>query len=115
MELRTKPRSAEGKPTVASQAAGLARALRRAWKWFVRFERQWSMAGPALFAMVALALLVYNHLERQVTDLAFWLGLGLIGSVFIWMLESNQRTARLDPVTGLANRIHLHEDLAGLL
>jgi diguanylate cyclase (GGDEF)-like protein len=69
------------------------------------------MAGPAVFAVVAIGLLVYNHVEKQVTDLAFWLGLALIGSVFTWMLENNQRQARLDPVTGLANRMQLHDDL----
>jgi diguanylate cyclase (GGDEF)-like protein len=115
MAVRTKRRSAEGKPTVASQAAAIAAALRRAWRRLVRLERQWSMGGPAIFAVVAVSLLVYNHLEKQVTDIAFWLGLGLIGSMFIWMLENNQRAARIDHVTGLANRMQLHDELAELL
>src|SRR5947208_4913487 len=115
MELRIRQRSAERKPTVANQAATIASALRRAWRRLLRLERQWSIAGPAIFAVVAVSLLVYNHVERQVTDLAFWLGLGLIGSMFIWMLENNQRAARTDHVTGLANRMRLHDDLAELL
>jgi GGDEF domain-containing protein len=93
-------------------AHGLTARLRRAWKRVLRFERQWSMTGPALFAVVAGALLIYNHTEQQVTDLVFWLGLGLIGAVFIWMLENNFRQSRVDVITRLYNRIQLQEDLA---
>jgi two-component system cell cycle response regulator len=93
-------------------AHGLTARLRRAWKRAIRFERQWSMTGPALFAVVAGALLVYNHTEQQVTDLVFWLGLGLIGAVFTWMLENNFRQSRVDRITGIYNRLQLQEDLA---
>jgi HD-GYP domain-containing protein (c-di-GMP phosphodiesterase class II) len=93
-------------------AYGLRARLRGAWKRLLRFERQSSMTGPALFAVVAGALLVYNHTEQQVTDLVFWLGLGLIGAVFIWMLENNFRQSRVDRITGLYNRLQLQEDLA---
>jgi HD-GYP domain-containing protein (c-di-GMP phosphodiesterase class II) len=115
MELPITQEVDRGEPTVASQVNALASGARRAWKRLIRLERQSAMAGPALFAVVAASLLVYNHLEKQVTDIAFWLGLALIGSVFIWMLENNRRAARLDHVTGLANRMQLHEDLAEVL
>jgi two-component system cell cycle response regulator len=78
----------------------------------VRFERQSSAAGPTVFAVIAGVLLIYNHVQQQVTDLVFWLGLALIGSVFTWMLQNNRRQSRMDAVTGLANRLQLREDLA---
>jgi two-component system, cell cycle response regulator len=88
---------------------------RRLWRRVVRFEQQWRAAGPALFALVAIGLLVYNHVVQQVTDLVFWLGLALIWTVFTWMLQNNRRQSRTDPVTGLSNRLQLHEDLAETL
>jgi two-component system cell cycle response regulator len=93
----------------------LSAQLRRAWRRMVRFEQQWRAAGPALFAVVAIALLVYNHVVQQVTDIVFWLGLALIWTVFTWMLQNNRRQSRTDPVTGLANRLQLHQDLGETL
>jgi two-component system cell cycle response regulator len=77
----------------------------------VSLEREWRAAGPALFAGLAVALLLYNHTQEQVTDYAFWIGLGLIGTTFVWLIQNNRRQSRLDPVTGLSNRLELHADL----
>jgi two-component system cell cycle response regulator len=79
------------------------------------FEREWSAAGPAVFVVIAATLLVYNHASQKVPDLTFWLGLGLIGSVFGWLLEDNHRRAVVDGVTGLANRLQLRRDLRDLV
>ena len=54
----------------------------------MRFERQRSATGPALFAVIALALLVYNHVEKQVTDLVFWLGLAVLSAVTLLVAPS---------------------------
>jgi diguanylate cyclase (GGDEF)-like protein len=115
MEGRTTLESTENDPPPAIPATGLTVRVRRAWKRIVRFERQWSAAGPTLFAALAVALLLYNHFQRQVNDVVFWLGLALIGSVFTWLLQNNRRQSRLDPVTGLPNRVRLHHDLADML
>lgn len=92
--------------------------------WFdLTGPRGWrSIAGPAAFAVAAMALLVYDHLQERVPSLLFWLTLGLIGSVFGWMLETNRRNAGAlaerqrqtleDPLTGLENRSCLERDIA---
>jgi HD-GYP domain-containing protein (c-di-GMP phosphodiesterase class II) len=107
--------SVEDEQASATSATGLSVHARRAWKRVVRFERQWSALGPTVFAVVAGVLLVYNHVQQQVTDLVFWLGLALIASVFTWMLQNNRRQSRLEAVTGLANRLQLRDDLADML
>ena len=89
--------------------------LRRAWAGIREFEREWSAAGPAVFVVIAATLLIYNHASQRVPDLTFWLALGLIGSVFGWLLEDNHRRAVLDEVTGLANRLQLRRDLRDLV
>jgi GGDEF domain-containing protein len=71
---------------------------------------------------VAIALLVYDHLNHRVTELVFWLTLGLIVAVFVRMIEtlrrqsralrSHERDAFADPATGLDNRRKLEADLA---
>jgi GGDEF domain-containing protein len=81
-----------------------------------------SVAGPTVFAVVAVALLVYDHLNRRVTELVFWLTLALIVAVFWRMIETlrrqsgalrrHERGALSDPVTGLQNRRKLEADLA---
>jgi two-component system, cell cycle response regulator len=81
----------------------------------VALEKEWSIAGPTVFVVIAAVLLIYNHVQEQVTDLAFWLGLALLASVFTWIVQNNHRRARLDSVTGLANRLQLHADLRQLL
>jgi len=81
-----------------------------------------SALGPTLFAVVAIALLVYDHLNQRVPALVFWLTLGLIVAVFTRMidtlrlqstvLEQHEESARNDQVTGLENRQKLEEDIA---
>lgn len=88
--------------------------LRRTWTRLRAFEREWSVAGPAVFVVIAAALLIYNHASQRVPELAFWLGLALIGSVFAWLLEDNHHRAVVDAVTGLANRLQLRRDLRDL-
>jgi two-component system cell cycle response regulator len=79
------------------------------------------MIGPALFALISIALLVYDHLNQRVPALVFWLTLGLIVTVFVRMLETNRRQSRAlaqqrrdavnDRVTGLRNRASLEADI----
>jgi two-component system, cell cycle response regulator len=80
------------------------------------------MVGPIAFAVVGVALLVYDHLSQRVPALVFWLTLGLIVTVFVRMVETNRRQSRVlakqrrdalnDPVTGLRNRGSLETDIA---
>jgi two-component system cell cycle response regulator len=84
---------------------------RRLWRRVARLNEEWSALGPAVFAGIALSLLVYNHVESRVTDLVFWLGLALIATVFTWMLQNNHAASRIDAVTGLPNRLKLRDDL----
>ncbi len=83
----------------------------RVWARARAFEREWSIAGPAVFVTLAATLLIYNHVQKQVTDIAFWLGLALLGAVFTWLVQNNHRRACHDAVTGLANRLQLFADL----
>ena len=81
-----------------------------------------SIVGPLTFALVAIALLVYDHLNQRVPALVFWLTLGLIVTVFVRMLETNRRQSRQlaqqrrdavnDRVTGLRNRAALEADIS---
>jgi two-component system cell cycle response regulator len=89
--------------------------LQRAWARVRAFEREWSVAGPAIFVGLAATLLIYNHVQKQVTDVAFWTGLALLGAVFTWLVQNNHRRARVDAVTGLPNRLQLNGDLRELL
>jgi len=88
--------------------------------------RGWrGVAGPAAFAIAAIALLVYDRLQQKVPHATFWLGLGLIGAVFFWMVEASRRQretlvehgrqALSDPVTGLDNRLRLESDIEEVL
>jgi GGDEF domain-containing protein len=80
-----------------------------------------SAVGPTAFALVAIALLAYDHLNRRVTELVFWLTLVLIAAVFWRMVEtlrqqsgvlrSHERGALSDPATGLGNRPKLEADI----
>jgi len=47
-----------------------------------------SAIGPTVFAVVAIALLVYDHLNQRVPALVFWLTLGLIIAVFARTLDT---------------------------
>jgi GGDEF domain-containing protein len=94
-------------------------------KQIVRYLRWKYAAGPALFAVVSIALLVYDHLNRRVTEILFWLTLALIVAVFTRMidtvrkqhgaLERHSINAFRDPVTGLRNRRCLGPDIEGAL
>jgi HD-GYP domain-containing protein (c-di-GMP phosphodiesterase class II) len=80
-----------------------------------------SAVGPIVFALVAIALLVYDHLNQRVPALVFWLTLGLIVAVFVrtldtllkqsTVLEWHEESARSDEVTGLENRQQLEADI----
>jgi GGDEF domain-containing protein len=95
--------------------------------WFeVTGPRGWrSIAGPAAFAVIAISLLVYDHLQQKVPHVVFWLALGLIGCVFTWMLQTSRkqhgaleehtRQALSDRVTGLNNRLRLETDIEAAL
>lgn len=84
--------------------------------------RGWrSVVAPVTFALVSIALLVYDHLNQRVPALVFWLTLGLIVTVFLRMIETNRRQSRElaqrrrdavnDQVTGLRNRASLEADI----
>jgi len=78
-----------------------------------------------VFALVAIALLIYDHINRRVTELVFWLTLALIVAVFARMIETvrrqsgalrqHERSALSDPVTGLENRRKLTRDMSAAL
>jgi GGDEF domain-containing protein len=80
-----------------------------------------SVAGPTAFALVGIALLVYDHLNRRVTELVFWLTLALIVAIFWRMIETLRRQSGVlrnheqgalsDPATGLGNRRKLEADI----
>jgi HD-GYP domain-containing protein (c-di-GMP phosphodiesterase class II) len=83
-----------------------------------------SVVGPLAFAVVGIGLLVYDHLNKRVTEVVFWLTLGLIVTVFGRMLETNRRQSQVleererealsDSVTALPNRRQLEADIAAL-
>jgi len=83
-----------------------------------------SVVGPFIFVVVGIGLLVYDHLNDRVTDAIFWLTLGLIGTIFGRMLETNRRQSRVlaaqrhdafnDRVTALPNRRRLEADIAAI-
>jgi two-component system cell cycle response regulator len=82
--------------------------------------RGWSTAaGPAVFAAIAVALLVYDHVHSRVTDIVFWLALALVATIFVWLVCKTAATvarehnsALVDELTGLPSREKLELDLA---
>lgn len=84
-----------------------------------------SVVGPVVFVLLGIGLLVYDHLNDRVTDVVFWLTLGLIVTVFGRMLETNRRQSRRlaeqrlaelsDRVTALPNRRQLAADVEAVL
>ena len=96
--------------------------IRGAWSAVLGPSGWRSLIGPLTFALVSIALLIYDHLNQRVPALVFWLTLGLIVTVFGRMLETNRRQSselaqrRLDAVndriTGLRNRASLEADIA---
>ena len=105
------PHPGHSAPRATSLAPIAPSLARRAWARVVEFEKEWSVSGPALFVALAGALLIDNHVHQQVPELAFWLSLALLASVFTWLVQNNHRRARVDAVTGLANRLQLRTDL----
>ncbi len=97
----------------------------RAWLNALGLKGWGSVAGPTLFASIAIALLVYSHVQQRVTDMVFWLSLGLIASVVVWMIQTSreqsgeiaqaQQHAFSDDITGLQNHRKLAADLAAVL
>jgi HD-GYP domain-containing protein (c-di-GMP phosphodiesterase class II) len=93
----------------------------RAWSAVLGPSGWRSIIGPLTFALVSMALLVYDHLNQRVPALVFWLTLGLIVTVFGRMVETNRRQSRElarqrreavnDGVTGLRNRASLEADI----
>jgi len=99
----------------------LSELARDAWD-FVTGPSGWrSVIGPVGFVIAAAGLLVYDHLNRRVSDIIFWLTLTLIITVFLRMIETNRRQSREleqqrvselnDQVTGLNNRRQLEVDI----
>jgi two-component system, cell cycle response regulator len=80
-----------------------------------------SIAGPSAFAIAAIGLLVYDHLNKRVSEILFWLTLGLIIAIFARIIETNrqqscaleerEQDALNDQVTGLNNRRQLEGDI----
>jgi len=100
----------------------IMRVIRVLWSAVLGPSGWRSVIGPLAFALVSIALLVYDHLNQRVPALVFWLTLGLIVTVFVRMLETNRRQSRElarqrleavnDGVTGLRNRTSLETDIA---
>jgi GGDEF domain-containing protein len=100
-------------------------AARRVWSAFVGPSGWRAVAWPSAFAVVAVGLLVYDHLQQRITQLVFWLCVGLIACVFAWLVETTRRQSRSlaveqrralrDAVTGLPNRATLFADLAAAI
>lgn len=96
--------------------------IRRIWSAVLGPGGWRSVIGPVVFALLSVALLVYDHLNQRVPALVFWLTLGLIVTIFVRMLETNRRQSRAlaqqrrdavnDRVTGLRNRVSLEADVA---
>lgn len=84
-----------------------------------------AVIGPAVFTVLAVALLVYDHFQQRVSQLVFWLTLGLIVTVFLRMLETIRRQSDVlrqehlselsDRVTGLRTRRQLQDDMQAAL
>lgn len=101
---------------------GWAEAARR----IVLGSGSWrSVVGPGVFAVLATALLVYDHFHERVGELVFWLTLGLVIAVFLRMLETIRRQSDVlrsermrklsDQVTGLGTRRRLKADIRAAL
>lgn len=98
------------------------RMIRGAWSAVLGPSGWRSVIGPLTFALLSIALLVYDHLNQRVPALVFWLTLGLIVTIVVRMLETNRRQSRElakrrrdavnDRVTGLRNRASLEADIA---
>lgn len=98
---------------------------RKVWTAFVGPSGWRAVAWPSAFAVVAIGLLVFDHLQERITQLVFWLCVALIACVFAWLVETTRRQSRSlaaehrralrDAVTGLPNRATLLSDLAAAM
>jgi HD-GYP domain-containing protein (c-di-GMP phosphodiesterase class II) len=98
-----------------------SKSARAAWAAFTGPEGSRAAALPGAFAVIGLALLVYDHLQQRIPPLVFWLCVLLIACVFVWLVETarrqnkvlvvEQERATRDRVTGLPNREELLVDL----
>ncbi len=96
-----------------------------AWYAFVGPDGWRTVAWPATFSAAALGLLIFDHLQDRIPQLVFWLCVGLIACVFVWLVETarrkdreltvEQKLASVDQVTGLPNRAALLRDLDAAL
>jgi HD-GYP domain-containing protein (c-di-GMP phosphodiesterase class II) len=78
-----------------------------------------------LFAVMAISLLVYDHLQQRVPASVFWLALALIAAVFARMVETVRAQSRelqlqhpgtlSDQVPGLHDRGRLEADVKAVL
>jgi diguanylate cyclase (GGDEF)-like protein len=83
------------------------------------------VAGPSVFAVLGVTLLVYDHYHQRVGEVVFWLTLALIVTVFMRMLETIRRQSDVlllermsklsDQVTGLQTRRQLKADIRAAL
>ena len=81
-----------------------------------------TLAAPVAFALLAIGLLIMNHVQERVDGMLYWLTLGLIVDVFVWLVDMNRKRAMMiawhaegalqDNVTGLGNRQKLWNDMA---
>lgn len=101
-----------------------SKSARAAWAAFTGPGGSRAVALPGTFAVLALMLLVYDHLQDRIPPLVFWLCVVLIACVFAWLVETARRQSRRltveqerairDRVTGLPNREALLDDLPRL-
>jgi two-component system, cell cycle response regulator len=104
--------------------ASRSRSARAAWAAFTGPAGSRAVAWPGTFALLALGLLIYDHLRDRIPPLVFWLCVLLIASVFAWLVEAARRQGRKlvieheratrDRATGLPNRDELLADLRHL-
>ena len=110
------------KPKSADEGSVSFSRIGKAWASLVGPSGWRAVAWPTVFAVVAIALLVYDHLQQRITQLVFWLCVALIVCVFAWLVETTRRQSRSlaaqhrealrDAVTGLPNRATLLADIS---
>lgn len=110
------------KPRSADEGGVSFSRIGKAWTALVGPSGWRAVAWPTVFAVVAIALLVYDHLQQRITQLVFWLCVALIVCVFAWLVETTRRQSRSlaaqhrealrDAVTGLPNRATLLADIS---
>ena len=122
---------AQGEPLPAGpppQAARDPGRVERAREWWRDITVEVSLidwrtlAAPVAFALLAISLLIMNHVQERVDGMLYWLTLGLIVVVFVWLVDLNRKRAMMiawhaegalqDGVTGLGNRQKLWNDMA---